>query len=61
MKNWIDLIGIALAMCFSEYQRLVPRKSCVYVLISKIPLSGIRMNDLRAKGNNLGVHCIDIH
>ena len=61
MKNWIDLIGIALAMCYSEYHHLIPRKSCVYVLISRIPLSDTGMDDLRAKSGNLGVYCTDIH
>ena len=61
MKNWIDLIGVALAMCCYEYQRLVPRKSCVCALISRIPLSDIGMDDLRSKSSNLGVHCTDNH
>ena len=55
-KNWMYLIGIALLMIScSEYQCFVPRKSCIFALISRIPLSDI------AKSSNLGVNCIDIH
>ena len=53
-KNWIDLIGIALTMCCSEYQLLVPRKSCICALISRIPLSDTRIDNLRVKSSNLG-------
>ena len=60
-ENWSDLIGIALTMSCSEYKCSIPRKSCIYVMISRIPLSGIGMDDLRAKSNHLGVHCTDIH
>ena len=38
-----------------------PRKSCICVLISRIPLSDMGMDDLRVKSSNLGVHCTDIH
>ena len=48
MKNLIDLIGIAFAMRCSEYQPLVPRKSCVCALISRIPLSDTGMDDHKA-------------
>ena len=60
-ENWIDLIGIALLMRCSEYQCSVPRKNCICALISRIPLSDTRMDDLRAKSSHLGVNCIDIH
>ena len=47
------LIGIALLMSYSEYLCFVPRKSCIFTLISKIPLSNTVMDDLRAKSSNL--------
>ena len=45
--------------CF-EYQCSVPRKSCTHALISKIPLSDIAMDNLRARSSDLGVNCTDI-
>ena len=50
------LIGIALFMSCS-----VPRKSYIFAIISRIPLSDIGMDDLRAGSSNLGVYCTDIH
>ena len=55
------LIGIALLMSYSEYQCYVPKKSCIFALISKISLSDIGMDDLRAKSSNLGVNCTNTH
>ena len=55
------LIGIALLMSCSEYQCSVPRKSYIFALDSKIPLSDTEMDDLRAKSSNLGVNCTYIH
>ena len=55
------LIGIALLLSYFEYQCSLPRKSCVFALISRIPLSDTGMDDLRARSSNLGVNCIDIH
>ena len=60
-ENWIYLIGIALLMSYSEYLCSITRKSCIFSLISKIPLSDTGMDDLRAKSSNLGVNCTDIH
>ena len=60
-ENWIDLIGTDLVTSCSEYQVFVPWKSFICVLISRIPLSDIGMDDLREKSSDLGVHCIDIH
>ena len=48
-------------MICSEYQRFIPRKSCIYAMISRIPLSDIEMDDLRAKNSDLRVYCTDIH
>ena len=45
-------------MSCSEYQCSVPKKSCIYALISRIPLSDTGMDDLRAKNSDLGVHCM---
>ena len=59
-ENLIDLIGIALVMSCFEYQCYVPRKSCIRALNSKIPLSDIVMDNLRARSSDLGVNCIDI-
>ena len=42
------------------YQCSIPRKSRICALISKIPLSDTEVDYLRAKSNDLGVHCIDI-
>ena len=53
-ENWIDLNGIALVMSCSEYQCFVPRKSCICALISRIPLSDIEMDYLRARSRDLG-------
>ena len=55
------LIGIALLMSCSEYQYSVPRKSCIFALISRIPLRDTEMDDLRAKSSSLGVNFTDIH
>ena len=60
-KNWMYLIGIALLMRCSKYQCSVPIKGCIFALISRIPLSDTRMDDLRVKSSNLGVNCTDIH
>ena len=60
MKNWIYLIGTALLMSCSIYQCFIRRKSCIYALISRIPLRDIEMDYLRAKSNYLRVKCIDI-
>ena len=56
----MDLVGIVLELCSSEYQSLIPRKSCIIVLISRIPLSDTEMDDLRTKSSHLGVYFIDI-
>ena len=40
-ENYNDLIGIALTLSCSEYQFSIPRKSCICVMISRIPLSDI--------------------
>ena len=37
------------------------RKSCIFAMISRIPLSGTEMDDLRAKSSHLGVNWTDIH
>ena len=55
------LIGIALLLSCSEYQCSLPRKSCIFALISRIALSDTGMDDLRARSSSLGVNCIDIH
>ena len=55
------LIGIVLLMSCSEYQCSLPRKSYIFALVSKIPLSDTGMDDLRAKSSNFGVNCTDIH
>ena len=47
-ENWVYLIGIALIMCCSIYQCFLPKMSCIYALISKIPLSDTMMDYLRA-------------
>ena len=47
-------------MSCSEYQCFVPRKSCIRALISRIPLSDIEMDYLRARNSDLGVNCTDI-
>ena len=60
-ENWIDLIGTDLIMSCFEYQISVPKKSCIYGLISRIPLSDTGMDDLRAKSSDLGVHCTVIN
>ena len=61
VENWMYLIGITLLMSYSEYQYSVPKKSCIIALISRIPLSDTRMDDLRTKSSNLGVNCTDIN
>ena len=57
----INLIGTALVMSCSVYQCFIPRKSCIYAMISRIPLSYTEMDHLRVKSNNLGVNCRDIN
>ena len=47
-------------MSCSEYQFSMLRKRCICALISKITLSDIEMDYLRAKNSDLGVNCIDI-
>ena len=59
-KNWIDLISTALVMSCSEYQCYVPRNRYIHALISRIPLSDIEMDYLRARSSDLGVICTDI-
>ena len=60
-EKWSDLFGIALTMSCSEYKCSIPRKSYICVMISRIPLSDIGMDDLREKSSHLGVYHIDIH
>ena len=60
-ENWNDLIVISLLLSCSEYQFSIPRKSCICSLISRIPLSDTKMDDLRVKSSQLGVYCTDIH
>ena len=45
--NWVYLIGIALIMSCSIYQLFLPKKSCIYALISRIPLTNTKMDSLR--------------
>ena len=52
-ENWIDLIGLTLVMSCSNISVLYPER-CVFAIISKIPLSDIEMDDLRAKSSHLG-------
>ena len=59
-EHWMDLIGTALVISCSEYHWIIPRKSCIIALISRIPLSDTQIDYLRAKRNHLGVFCIDI-
>ena len=59
-ENWIDPVGIVSELCCSEYRLFIPRKICILVLISKIPLSNTDMDDLRTKNSHLGVYFIDI-
>ena len=47
-ENRVYLIGITLVMSYSIYQCFLPKKSCIYTLISKIPLNDIEMDYLRA-------------
>ena len=54
------LIGIALLMSCSKYQCSVPRKSFIFALISRIPLSDTGMDNLRSKSSNLGLNCTNI-
>ena len=44
----------------SVYQCFIPRKSYVFALISRIPLSDTEMDYLRARSSDLGVNCNDI-
>ena len=41
VEGWIDLIGIVLIKNCSKYQWSMPKKSCIYALISTRPLSDI--------------------
>ena len=59
-ENWNDLIGIALTLSYSKYQCSIPIKSCIWALISRIHLSDIGMDELRAKSSHLGLYCTDI-
>ena len=59
-ENWIDLIGIALLMSCFECQCSIPRKSCICVMIYRIPLSDTGMDNLRAKSSHLGVNWTDM-
>ena len=59
-ENWMDLVGIVSELCCFEYQWFIPRKSCILVLISRIPLSDIEMDDLTTKSSHRGVYLIDI-
>ena len=45
--------------CF-VYRCFLPRKSCIFALISRIPLSDIDIDYLRARSNDLGVNCNDV-
>ena len=47
-------------MSCSLYQCFIPIKSCIFALISKIPLSDTKMDYLGARGSDLGVNCNDI-
>ena len=47
-------------MSCSEYQCSIPRKSCIRALISRIPLSDTKMDNLRARSSDLGVNSTDI-
>ena len=47
-------------MSCSKYQCSVPRKSYIRALISKIPLIDTKMDYLRERSSDLGVHCTDI-
>ena len=60
-ENWKVLIGIALSLSCLEYQFSIPRKSCIYALISKIPLSDTGMDNLRVKSSHLRVYYTNIH
>ena len=60
-ENWSDLIGIDLTMSHSKYQCSIPRKSYIYALTSRIPLSDKGIDDLRVKSSHLGLHCTDVH
>ena len=43
-------------MSCSIYQCSIPKKSYIYALISRIPLSDIEIDYLRAKSSDLGVN-----
>ena len=47
-------------MSCSIYQCFIPRKSCIFALISRIPPSDIEMDYLRARSSDLGVNFNDI-
>ena len=43
-------------MSCSEYQCAIPKKCCIRALISRIPLSDIEMDYLRARSRDLRVN-----
>ena len=47
-------------MSYSVYQCFIFRKSRIFALISRIPLSNTEMDCLRARSSDLGVNCNDI-
>ena len=47
-------------MSCSVYQCFIPRKSCIFAMISRIPLSDTEMGYLRRRSSDLGVNCNDI-
>ena len=59
-EDQIYPIGFVSKICCSKYQWFIPRKSCILVLISRIPVSDIEMDDLRIKSSHLGVYFTDI-
>ena len=46
-------------MSCSIYQCFIPRKSCIFAMISRIPLSDTEMDYLRARNSDLGANCND--
>ena len=60
-ENWNYLIGIALTLSCSEFQFTILIKSCIFALISRIPLSDIGMDNLRVKSSHLRVCCTNSH
>ena len=47
-------------MSCSVYQCFIPRKSCIFSSISRIPMSDIEIGYLRARSSDLVVNCNDI-